>query len=173
MLDDTDEARDGSSVGVDGAGVPRCSSSLSSSSSSPMAKVPSSGTSLSSGALEWLIDALLMLSADPRRLSLRSCGSLARSFLRLFLRSISCWPLSRVKDRNAKDVSPFSEWGVWVAAYLQISSYSAEQRTQNWGSLKSSLVDDQQAVVSLSAMVTLTSGLKSARRHGDHYEREF
>jgi hypothetical protein len=51
-LDETDEARDGCSVGVDAAGVGRFSSSLSSSSSSPMANVPSSGTSLSSGARE-------------------------------------------------------------------------------------------------------------------------
>jgi hypothetical protein len=52
-LDETDDARDGSSVGVDAAGVGRLSSSVSSSSSSsPMANVPSSGTSLSSGALE-------------------------------------------------------------------------------------------------------------------------
>lgn len=66
-----------------------------------MAKVPSSGTSLSSGAREWLRVGLLRLSADPRLLSLKSEGSLACSFRRLFLRSISCWPLSRVKCRNA------------------------------------------------------------------------
>jgi hypothetical protein len=46
---DIDDARDGSSVGVDAAGV-RWSSSVSSSSSSPIAKVPSSGTSLNAGA---------------------------------------------------------------------------------------------------------------------------
>ena len=48
-LDDTDDAREGCSVGVDAAGV-GLSSSDSSSSSSPIAKVPSSsGTSLSCG----------------------------------------------------------------------------------------------------------------------------
>jgi hypothetical protein len=98
-LEDTEPAREGCSVGVDTAGVGH-SSSVSSSSSSPIAKVPSSsGTSLSAGARAET--GLLRLSADPLRLSLKSPKSLGRSFRRLARRSSSSWPLSRVNDRNA------------------------------------------------------------------------
>lgn len=50
ILEDIDEALEGWSVGGDAAGVARSSPSLSSSSSSPIANVSSSGTLLSAGA---------------------------------------------------------------------------------------------------------------------------
>ena len=46
-----------------------------------------------------------MLSADPLRLSSKSAASLRFSFRRLFRRSISSRPLSRVKDRKAINLS--------------------------------------------------------------------
>ena len=80
-----------------------CSSS-SDSSSSPMAKAPpSSGTSLKVGVLALI--GLRMLSTElflDVRVGLVGAFEVsAGSLLRCLMRSISCWPLSRVKDRNA------------------------------------------------------------------------
>lgn len=98
--DDIDDALEGCSVGVDSAGVGWSSSSSSSSSSSPIANVPSSGTSLNEGARKCV--GLLILSTEPLLLSDRSWGSRALSFLLLFRRSISSCPLSSVKERSAE-----------------------------------------------------------------------
>ena len=86
-----------------------CSSS-SDSSSSPMAKAPpSSGTSLNVGVLA--LSGLRMLSMelfrDVRVGLAGGCEASAASLLRCFIRSISSWPLSRVKERNASN--PFLE----------------------------------------------------------------
>ncbi len=82
-----------------------CSSS-SDSSSSPMAKAPpSSGTLLSVGVLA--LNGLRMLSTElfrDVRVGLDGgCETSAASLLRCFKRSISSWPLSRVKERNASN----------------------------------------------------------------------
>ena len=67
--------------------------------------LPSSGTLLNDGVLA--LCGLRMLSTElfrEVRLGLigRSDGSVA-SFRRCFMRSISCWPLSSVKDRKASN----------------------------------------------------------------------
>ncbi len=82
-----------------------CSSS-SDSSSSPMANAPpSSGTLLSVGVLA--LSGLRMLSTElfrEVRVGLDGgCETSAASLLRCFKRSISSWPLSRVKERNASN----------------------------------------------------------------------
>ena len=100
----TEEAREGFSLGLDWAGVGLSSWSLSSS-SSPMANVESSsGTLLSVGVFGCVTVGLRKLSTELR-LELMSNGSdgAAPSFLWRFRRSISSWPLSRVKLRNASN----------------------------------------------------------------------
>ncbi len=80
-----------------------CSSS-SDSSSSPMANAPpSSGTSLSVGvlALRGLRTLSTELFRDVRVGLTGGFDASAASLLRCLTRSISCWPLSRVNDRNA------------------------------------------------------------------------
>lgn len=94
----TDDDREGCSLGLEGAGVGRSSSSLSSS-SSPIANVESSsGTSRRADSLGWAVVGLLMLSTELR-VEFGSNGSL--SFLLWFRLSISSCPLSNVNERNA------------------------------------------------------------------------
>ena len=93
--------------GDDCEGVRSISSSSSSdSSSSPMANAPpSSGTSLNVGVLA--LSGLRMLSTelfrDVRVGLAGGCEASAASLLRCFIRSISSWPLSRVKERNVSN----------------------------------------------------------------------
>jgi len=98
-------AAEGVSLGVDVAGVGRVSSvswSLSLSDSSPMANVPSSGTSPRVGARESGAVGLLTLSTEVL-VELGSKGSAPLSLRCRLRRSISSWPLSRVKDRRASN----------------------------------------------------------------------
>jgi hypothetical protein len=107
--DATEDAAEGFSLGLEAAGVGRASSSLSSSSSSPIANVPSSsGTPPSVGVRERGIVGLLMLSSELL-VELGSNGSFEAllSFLRRLRLSISSWPLSNVKERSASNLFLF------------------------------------------------------------------
>lgn len=80
--------------------------SSSDSSSSPMANAPpSSGTSLNVGVLA--LSGLRMLSTelfrDVRVGLAGGCEGAVASLPRSFIRSISSWPLSKVKERNASN----------------------------------------------------------------------
>jgi hypothetical protein len=102
--DATEQAAEGFSLGLDAAGVGRSSSSLSSS-SSPIANAASSAVALPCvGVWEGGADGLLVLSIELL-VELGSNGSCeaAPSFLRRFRLSISCWPLSNVKERKASN----------------------------------------------------------------------
>lgn len=85
----------------DGVGINSRSSSLSESSSSPMAKAsPSSGTLLKAGVLiPWGLRGLSMKVLREACEGLLACSEIS-SFLRSFIRRISSWPLSNVKERR-------------------------------------------------------------------------
>lgn len=85
----------------DGVGINSRSSSFSESSSSPMAKVsPSSGTLLKAGVLiPWGLRGLSMKVLREAYGGLLGCSETS-SFLRSFIRRISFWPLSNVKERR-------------------------------------------------------------------------
>lgn len=88
----------------EGVGNNSRSSSLSESSSSPTAKVPSSsGTLLNAGVLTpWGVRGLSIELLREGRAGLLVCSETsARSFFLWFKRSISSWPLSSVNDRKA------------------------------------------------------------------------
>ena len=105
--DEIDAFRESWAEGDDCEGVWSipCSSSSESSSSPTANAPPSSGTSLNVGVLA--LDGLRILSTelfrDVRVGLFGGCEASAASLLRCLIRSISCWPLSRVKERNASN----------------------------------------------------------------------
>lgn len=105
--EESDAVRESWAEGDDCEGVRSIScSSSSESSSSPMANAPpSSGTLLNVGvlALSGLRTLSTELFRDVRVGLAGGCEASAASLLRCLIRSISNWPLSRVKERNASN----------------------------------------------------------------------
>jgi hypothetical protein len=123
----------------------------------------SSGTSLSAGAREWLVVGLRILSAEPLLLSDKSLGSW-RSFRRLFIRSISSCPLSRVKERNALKFSRRNPSNSGIA-YPQISSYFVARRTRSLDFLNESVLISPQLFICRNHKAKLTSRLETLTCH--------